>query len=250
MNIVSYNLRLGGKAGQRAHWRRIFEATAPDVFLVQETRSPDHYVTKDEWPALRSRTHWRSAPNVTWGSAIYIRDGRWRPIELPDYDGYVVGVELAGPKIEDVTRRRLRVFSVHVPSPYIRPMHEILDRIAALPNAQRCDHIIGGDFNLTTGVRHPSEKRQVHNLWLLDRLRREFNVLNAWQVANPNRDLPQTLRWGKDQNEAYHCDAIFVPAAWYRFLEGCEVLSAPEWDALSDHNPVVVRLALQNHSAP
>ncbi|MFN7967117.1 MAG: endonuclease/exonuclease/phosphatase family protein [Acidobacteriota bacterium] len=243
MKIVSYNLRLGGKAGARAHWQRIFEATAADIFLVQETRSPDRYASEAEWPALRSRVHWSSVPNITWGSAIYLRSGRWRAIDLDRFKGYVVGVELMGPKLEGMTRRPLRVFSLHVPSPYKRPMHEILDRIAALPNAQRCDHIIGGDFNLTTGVRHPTERRQVHDLWLLDRMRREFNLLNAWQVANPNRNLPQTLRWGKDHSEPYHCDAIFLPAAWYRYLESCEVISGPDWDALSDHNPVVASLS-------
>lgn len=38
--------------------------------------------------------------------------------------------------------------------------------------------------------------------------------MNAWQMANSNRDLPQTLRWGRDKTEPYHCDAIFVPVAW------------------------------------
>lgn len=243
MNIACYNLRFGGNAKNRPHWRRIFEAEDPAIFLAQETCSPEQYLTAREVKTLGARLHWQPVANVRWGSAVVVRSGRVTPIRLPGYAGYIVGVEVRGFGWPVPSRRPLRVFSVHVPAPYVRPMNEILDAIKALPDSDACDHVIGGDFNLTTGVRHPSEKRQSHNLFLLERLRREFNLMNAWQIANPNRDLPQTLRWGRDKSEPYHCDALFLPAAWYRHLESCEVLSSPQWDQLSDHNPVVARLA-------
>ena len=242
MNIACYNLRFGGKANNRVHWQRIFETAAPDIFLAQETCNPDGYLTPAQLKTFRSQIHWVAVANVRWGSAVFVRAGRIKPIVIPGYEGYIVGAEVRGFGWPVSPRQILRVFSVHVPAPYIRPMNEILDAIQALPQSDACDHIIGGDFNLTTGVRHPSEKRQSHNLFLLERLRKEFNLMNAWQVANPNRDLPQTLRWGRDKAEPYHCDAIFLPAAWYRHLDSCEVLSSPLWDGLSDHNPVVARL--------
>ena len=243
MNIACYNLCFGGNANNRVHWQRIFEATEPDIFLAQETCSPACYLTASQSKAFRSQMHWVAVDNVRWGSAVFVRSGRIKPIVIPGYEGYITGVEVRGFGWHLAPRRVLRVFSVHVPAPYVRPMNQILDAIKALPNTDVFDHVIGGDFNLTTGVRHPSEKRQAHNLFLLERLRKEFNLMNAWQVANPNRDLPQTLRWGRDKAEPYHCDAIFVPAAWYRYLDSCEVLSSPLWDSLSDHNPVVARLA-------
>jgi endonuclease/exonuclease/phosphatase family metal-dependent hydrolase len=242
MNIVAYNLRFGGRASNRVHWQRIFDAAAPDIFLAQETCSPDKYLSPQTYAQVGRQVHWSCVANVAWGSAVFVRSGRIRPLDLPGYGGYVTGVEVHNFDWRGAIKP-LRVFSLHVPAPYKRPMNEILDRIAALPDANACDHVIGGDFNLTTGVRHPTEKRQVHDLWLLERLRKEFNLMNCWQVANPNRDLPQTLRWGRDKAEPYHCDAIFIPASWYRYLDGCEVLSSPEWDALSDHNPVVARLS-------
>ena len=242
MNIACYNLRFGGNARNRVHWQRIFEATQADIFLAQETCSPENYLDADEMANHRRGLAWKAVDNVRWGSAVFVRAGRLKPITIPGYAGYVAGAEVGGLGWPLIGRRKLRVFSVHVPAPYVRPMNEILDLIKALPNAESCDHVIGGDFNLTTGIRHPGEKRQSHNLFLLERLRREFNMMNAWQVANPNRDLPQTLRWGRDKSEPYHCDAIFVPANWYRYLESCDVLSSPMWDGLSDHNPVVVRL--------
>jgi len=63
--------------------------------------------------------------------------------------------------------------------------------------------------------------------------------ISCWQAANPNCNLAQTLRWGPDQATPYHCDGIFVPAAWSRYLDQCKVLSSPVWEELSDHNPVV-----------
>lgn len=242
MNIACYNLRLGGKAGNQVHWRQILEHAQPDIFLAQETKSPEHYLTADRLRSFNSRVHWMSARNVSWGSAILTTKGVLQPIVMQSHPGYVVAAEVRGwgPPVE--RGRRLRIFSLHVPPPYIRSMNQILDEILSLPDAKKCDHVIGGDFNLTTGVRHPSEKRQQHNLFLLDRLRRELNLMNAWQIANPNRNLPQTLRWGKDKSEPYHCDAIFLPARWYKHLESCHVLSSPEWDKLSDHNPVLARL--------
>jgi endonuclease/exonuclease/phosphatase family metal-dependent hydrolase len=62
--------------------------------------------------------------------------------------------------------------------------------------------------------------------------------MSCWQAANPNRDLPQTLRWSPNREAKYHCDGMFVPAPWYGNLARSEVLSAPIWDELSDHNPV------------
>jgi endonuclease/exonuclease/phosphatase family metal-dependent hydrolase len=241
MNVACYNLRFGGNAANRVHWQRIIDAANPDVFLAQETCHPDAYLNSEQLRDFRGRLHWAQVKNVRWGSAVFVRSGRVTPLVIAGFEGYVTGVEVRGFGWPLPPRRVLRVFSAHVPAPYVRPMHAILDAIKALPNADDCDHVIGGDFNLTTGVRHPGEKRQQHNLFLLERMRKEFNLMNTWQIANPNRDLPQTLRWGRDKSEPYHCDAIFAPAAWYRHLDSCEVLSSPQWDALSDHNPVVAR---------
>lgn len=61
-------------------------------------------------------------------------------------------------------------------------------------------------------------------------------------MANPNEDLPQTLRWSRNKTLPYHCDRIFVSASWYRYLDRCEVLDSPTWELLSDHSPVVATL--------
>lgn len=156
-------------------------------------------------------------------------------------DGSLVGVEVEGFSWLPVQNRRLRIFSIHAPEPYKSSVNRILDWISSLPDD--ADVIIGGDFNLTVGVRHSSEGRKDDDLWLLERLRKEFGLMSCWQAANPNRDLPQTLRWSKNKVTSYHCDGIFVPSSWYRYLDQCEVLASPEWESMSDHNPVVATFA-------
>lgn len=161
MNIACYNLRFGGKASNRVHWHHIFDAAEPDIFLAQETCNPECYLTAAQAKAFRSQVHWMAVDNVRLGSAVFVRSGRIRPIVIPGYEGYIAGAEVRGFGWHLTPRQALRVFSVHVPAPYVRPMNEILDAIKALPGFDACDHVIGGDFNLTTGVRHPSEKRQL-----------------------------------------------------------------------------------------
>jgi endonuclease/exonuclease/phosphatase family metal-dependent hydrolase len=240
MKIVAYNLRAGGQRAGRVHWQRLFDAFAADIVLVQETLHPSLYLPSGFYAAHQRRFHWLAAPGRKWGSALYVRSGRLRPLTLPCHAGYVVAAEVSGSDWSRRTRRPLRLASLHVPAPYKRPMNELLDYFATLPPTH--DWILGGDFNLAVGVRHAGEPIPSDPPWLLRRLRREFNLLSCWQAVHPNRDLAQTLRWSGNPAMPYHCDGIFIPAAWYRFLEDCQVISDPAWDLLSDHDPVVVSL--------
>jgi hypothetical protein len=235
MKIATYNLRFGGKADRRIHWEEIFQTIDPDIFLVQETCDPKFYVADDVWLDLQHQVHWVPVPGMNWGSAIYAKSGQVKPIAMPaEFDGWLVGIELDGLIWPDGTARSLHVFSIHAPKPYKKPVNQVLDFIAKLSNNREL--IIGGDFNLTTGIRQPKEF-EPGDLWLIDRFREEFNLMSCWQAANPNRDLPQTLRHG-DKTKPFHCDGIFAPMAWYEHLAKSEVLSAAIWDELSDHNPV------------
>jgi endonuclease/exonuclease/phosphatase family metal-dependent hydrolase len=112
------------------------------------------------------------------------------------------------------------------------------------------DLVIGGDFNLTVGERHPSEARRTDPLdpAVQARLRDEFGLINCWQAANPGVRLAQTLRWSNDPPVPYHCDGLFVPASWRPALRSCAAAAGPEWEALSDHNPVVVTFATDEAS--
>uniref|UniRef100_B8HYW7 Endonuclease/exonuclease/phosphatase domain-containing protein n=1 Tax=Cyanothece sp. (strain PCC 7425 / ATCC 29141) TaxID=395961 RepID=B8HYW7_CYAP4 len=183
MKIATYNLRCGGKPDKRVHWTQLFEVANPDIFLVQETCQPEQYVSSQFWDVHRDRVHWARVEANAWGSAVWVRSGMVRKLDVPQFEGSVVGVEVEGFDCPPSCGRKLRIFSLHAPAPYRGSVSRILDWIASLP--PNVDLIIGGDFNLTVGVRHPGEEQQDADLWLLERLRQEFGLISCWQAANP-----------------------------------------------------------------
>ena len=72
---------------------------------------------------------------------------------------------------------------------------------------------------------------------LLERIRLDPGLVGFWQAANPNRGLAQTLRWGRNEVLAYHCDGIFAPLPSLPCLAAREALGDP-WILVSDDTPV------------
>ena len=230
MQLVAYNLRMGGSA---AHWRALDGAFAPELVLAQESAAPP--------PSTNGgAVHWRPVPGHRWGSALFLRSGTVEPVPVRGFDGWVVAADVHG-----LAPAPLRVVSLHVPAGrggYIAVAQRILDRLAR--GCRGRAFLIGGDFNMTCGRRLEGEERKNEpaQLALLERLEGEFGLVNAWQLANPDRPLAQTLRWTANPVTPYHCDGIFLPRAWAGAVLAAEVVAGGEWDRLSDHNPVVVRL--------
>ena len=242
MRIVTYNLRGGGSG--KVHWSKVFEDLAPDIFLVQESYDPIEHLP----PLLHGNMHrdacWKCVEGLKWGSAVCVRGKIARKLDLPDFHGHVLGVEVDGSAFSISDGRPIRFFSVHAPDRggYQRAVNSILEMIAQ--NRGDGDLVIGGDFNLTVGERLEAEelKTSKADLAILARLKGEFGLVAAWQVANAAVPLPQTLRWVKDKVTPFHCDGIFIPKRWASRLQSCSVVSGPEWDKLSDHNPVMVEI--------
>ncbi len=241
MRLITYNFHAGGKRGEQNQWSKILTDFVPDIVFAQETRDPKLEVPPG-YQIKPDRFVWQPV-NSRWGSALFIRDGEIRPLDLPGFAGWVVAAEInpsMGP-------RPLRLFSVHGPtrkgSNYIKEMNLILDEIAKLPG--EADLIIGGDFNIAVSFRHSSENMKTGsaNEKVLTRLGNEFGLKNCWQTANPDQPLAQTLRWGTNKTTPYHCDGIFAPVIWDQFLASCQVISEG-WEVLSDHNPVVATFNL------
>jgi len=230
MHLVAYNLRMGGSHG---HWRALDGAFAPGLVLAQESVAPPP-------PANGGAVHWQAVPGHRWGSALYVRSGTLEPVPVRGFEGWVVAADAHG-----LGSVPLRIVSLHVPAGrggYIAVAQRILDRLARGGRGRA--FLIGGDFNMTCGRRLQGEERKNRpaQLALLERLENEFGLVNAWQRANPGRPLAQTLRWTTNPVTPYHCDGIFLPRAWAGALAGAEVVTGAEWDRLSDHNPVLVRL--------
>jgi exonuclease III len=245
LRVVAYNFLGGGSRRRAGHWSRIRARLAPDIVLAQECRPPEASPAETFRCASGDTLLWMPAAARRWGSAVLLRGARATPVRVPSFAGWVVGAELAGPAWSG--GRPLRVFSVHCPAGergYVRTMHAILDRVARLRSD--ADLVLGGDFNVVVGHRQPGERIRVTGgeRAILDRLAAEFDLISCWQAANPGRRLAQTLRWTADPTAPYHCDGVFVPAAWGARLARCRVVTGSRWKRLSDHNPVVAEFTL------
>jgi len=239
MKIVTYNLHCGGKRGAGNHWEKLLNELAPDLVLAQETLDPAEYFPADAFSQRAQAAVWSPVP-AKWGSAVLATGYNLTETAIPGFEGWVAGARMPHFSMGNEPSRPLSIFSLHTPSPgpYEQKVHEILDRIRDVAGGG--DILIAGDFNITTAVRHPSEAlcNTAAELGILKRLRTEFGLVNAWQAAHPNQSLPQTLRWSGNRDNPYHCDAIFIPLSWVRYLEKCEIL-AGGWASMSDHNPIM-----------
>lgn len=243
LRIIAYNFLTGGSPRRPGHWSRLRARLSPDIVLAQECRLPQDSPGERFRPRDSDTLLWRPVAGRKWGSAILLRALKAMPLEIPEFAGWVMGAQLAGPNGPEA--RRLRLFSIHCPvgeRGYVRTMHQILDRIAPLRDG--ADLVLGGDFNVAVGLRPPNDRVRMTKgeCSILNRMAEEFDLLPCWQTANPGRPLAQTLRWSGNREAPYHCDGIFVPSAWRARLTSCRVVKGPRWTALSDHNPVMAEL--------
>ena len=213
-------------------WPRLQVELQADIGFLQESdAAPDG-----------ANVLWRKVSDAPWGSAVVTSLGRIRPIELPGYQGWVVGGALEG------SGRSLSVFSVHVPTstksvsrePYAAEAIKIIELIRdAVP--PKHDVVIGGDFKFTLGERHPSESlRTSASERLALKTITSAGLISCWTATHPDEPLPQTLRWAgdrlPDKATPYHCDGLLVPVTWSPWLT-CDV-HADDRFKVSDHNPV------------
>lgn len=235
MRLVTWNLRNG--AG-RPLWPRLHADLQADIGFLQESdAAPDG-----------PNVLWRKVPEAPWGSAVLTSLGRIHPIELPGYEGWVVGGHV------EVTGRGLIVFSLHAPTStksvpresYASEVIKILGLIQGVVPPEY-DLVIGGDFNFTLGERHPSESRRTSES---DRLALKAiasaGLISCWTATHPGEPLDQTLRWSGDRSPGkatpYHCDGLLVPAAWSSRLT-CTI-HTEDYFQVSDHNPVSATVVL------
>ena len=248
LRLVTYNIHKGGTRDYLA-WSRLFEAFEPDVLLVQESSEPQRYASQLP-DGVRQRlldgAAWAPAGANRWGSGVWVRSGRVAILPTAPYTGWMTAAEVTAcdrPALPE----RFRVVSLHAPlrdGTYVSAVQRMLDVVAAL--GEDVPLILGGDFNLTTGVRQPGESltNSAAELAVLERLEREFGLLNCWQAANPGQPLAQTLRWRfSAASRPYHCDGLFAPAAWRDRLTSCVVHASDTWHGHSDHYPVVATFA-------
>jgi endonuclease/exonuclease/phosphatase family metal-dependent hydrolase len=237
LHLVTYNVHLGGARAATAH---LLAAWQPALLCLQETRDPAALPLPPGTVA-----HWQPVPGGTWGSAVLVRGGTATPLpQPPDLAGWVAGGGLHG---WPGGSRPVHAYSIHAPpgllKSYTRTVGRILDLVA--PQAAGADLVLAGDFNVVVGRRGPDEPIRMSRAEaaLLDRLEHDLGLLPAWQTAHPGQPLARTLRWRhRADSLPYHCDGLFLPAAWRPALRACAILTGPPWDTASDHHPVVATL--------
>ena len=234
MRIASFNMRSGGSI---QHWSEILAVAEPDILLVQETKDPSSVADAPISSTDIADAAWAAVHHGRWGSAVWFRESSLTPVPIPGFAGWVVGGEV------ETDSSTIYVYSVHLPperGSYIKSANLMLDALE--PLVAGAPVILGGDWNLTVGVRQPGEPRgnRPGELELFDRLENDFGVRSAWRVAHPEGPLPQTLRWVRNPETPYHCDGIFLPTALTSRVREASVLAGSPWLELSDHNPVVV----------
>lgn len=245
--MVAYNVGQGGRRDP-AVWSHILQLLAPDLLFVQEARNPSH-----SWQAALPGTSpetclWQAASRY-WGTGLWVRTGRLTPLPVPEaYAGRVIAAIVEDVTWPSIGQSPVVAMSIHAPtargSSYIKEVGRILDY--AREKAGGLPLVLGGDFNVAVALRQPD-----HPLYnspgeraLLARLSEELGLVPCWQAAHPHEPPARTLRWMRRLDSLpYHCDGLFVPAAWAPTLHSCEVLEDEQWCALSDHNPVVATFA-------
>ena len=240
MKLLTFNLLYGGKKKDINYWNEMISDFDPDIIFVQESNAPHTYFQDKEMNYFDESVVW-DATRSGWGSAIYVKNNTMEKIDIPGFNGWVVGGKLIKPFMG---QKNLFIFSIHTPSPgpYDKNTFAILDVIKKIVG----DHelVIAGDFNMTTALRHESEELKLHkaDYELITKLRKDFGLMNSWQIIHPNKDLPQTLRWNKNKKPPYHIDGIFIPFSWAKYIDECEVIDREPWNKMSDHNPILLSL--------
>lgn len=232
LTIMTWNLR---KNGGVVLLPQIYSALKPDILLLQECKRPN----------LEGSIHWQDQGHHDKGSAVVCRSGEIEPIDIPGYEGWVVGGRLVGCNFE-TGDRPLSVFSIHAPTGntkrkrrnYVLEVESILGYLEenVLPHS---NIILGGDFNfISLGQRLEVEDLRTSGpeTRALQKLS-ALGLVSCWTSTHRDQALAQTLRWSNDPTKAFHCDGIFVPAEWTGQIL-CEIMTS-DCFKVSDHNPVI-----------
>ena len=208
-------------AKRPAAWPHLLDRLAPDLALLQETPPPPDRVARLLYdPDYASNS---------LGSAIYLRDGAARPLELRSAHR----VWFMAAEVELPGMRPLVAVSVHTPTvPSVRPfVDEAFEKFTPLLEGR--SFIVGGDFNLSRN--YDKVYGTTHHTEFLDALpaRGFFDCMRKFHPEE------QRTFWGRTVHD-YQNDHIFVSDDLAKDVVACDVVDRA---GLSDHSPLKLTLA-------
>ena len=215
----------------------LIETHRPDVLLLQEWQAGSY---AQSYPGYQ--VAFAANAGAGQGVGILVADhlqATVEPAPLPGYGGYVVGARVQAEGAD------IMVYGLHVHTPhYVKQALAIVE--AAGRQATGMPMIIGGDWNCTISepvhssydAEWPGSK-QVRTL-----LAGTLGMTNAYRYCHPTAPLPRTFRQHrKPESKAFHIDGFWVSGELAAGIRTCKVLEEQPW-LDSDHNPVVLELAL------
>jgi hypothetical protein len=226
MRLITWNCCRGTYARKAP----LLDTLAPDIAVIQECAKP----------IVESPSCLWFGDNPKQGIAIQA-SGPYRlhalPV-LPDAPKFVIPVSVSGP-------RDFTMFAVWTlgkqPYRYVEAAAKAVDmyrgEIAASPT------VMIGDFNSNTiwDATHP---REFNHSSLVRRLH-ELKLVSAYHYYRDEEHGHESqptffLHWKKAR--PYHIDYCFLPEAWAKCIRHVEVGSFEDWNAFSDHRPLLVEI--------
>lgn len=222
MNILSWNLCQGSAT---PHLEPLVSEHQIDLAFVQEGGAPANWSGAYLGSLIQDRT---------FGSWLLARTGSLTLLPDFGYHGWLTGGVWSGPYGD------IACFSLHSPSTKpSRYVQHCVDMVAHINSevGPTLPLIIGGDFNFRSlGRRAAGESVQTTTEELT--ALKDWEALGlsvAWQTANPDRPLPQTLRWSRNRQTPYHCDGFLTRNV---SITSCTVIDTTAIEHRSDHDPV------------
>lgn len=221
MIVVAWNMR-----NNRAAWGHLLDGLAPDLALLQETTPPPDASQHGQL------LHARAYAEHLWGSAVYVKQGAARELELPpEHRGWLMAAEVALPGFASLV-----AVSVHarILDGYVRPnLDRAFEALERLLDGR--SFVVGGDLNLSRN--YDSVYGTTHHTQFLDGLpaRGYFDCMRKFHAEE------QQTFWRKGMKNAYQDDHVFVSEGLAARVVSCDVADRA---GLSDHGPL--RLTLES----
>jgi endonuclease/exonuclease/phosphatase family metal-dependent hydrolase len=231
VRVISWNMGCAPRPAKyrKTHaeaWRYLLDDLKPDVALIQEALVNPEPIAREY-----GQMFWSADKGTDSGTAVLVRGGLAGEFkELRSAGSYVAAAEVT---INDSTAF---VASIHVGPPrYRKHLRTLMDVLVPAVAGQR--FIVGGDLNAARHVDNVYGGRWFHRFFE-SVAAREFHDCH-WQLHGKE---VQSF-WGRQARNPYQCDHVFVDRETAHGIRECHVIDNPVVRALSDHGPLLLRLA-------
>lgn len=245
MRLLSYNICRGGR-GREAHLERVIAAVDPDVVVFQEATAPD---VIEQLATGCAMPHWgtRRGESLGFMSRVPLAHTEWHYPRLSRHAFLELVVD--GPEV--------RIYGVHLSAVLSawterRRGYELRALLASIKRRDPGFHVLTGDFNTLAPdsildlAKLPRRIRTAMWLsggtvrWRAIKMVLEAGYSDAFRALHPSEHgytLPSA-------DPHVRLDFLFVPGVFVDRVTRCEVVTAPEGRAASDHLPLVSEVAL------